>query len=198
MYVLVISVFSMAFLLIFACGLVIVCFMVTALKLNGVYVSRGQCLIINEIHYQSKGNSKIKWDRGGTIIDAKNLKDNWEKAGCEVHIRADLTRLKMDMVLNDFRKNLECIKPDFIVVIILSHGRFNRKTGLDEILCCDLEALPTDEILDRFIDAEKCPAMVNKPKLFYIQACRGSKAQINLEGLLDDTDVTPNLSLIHI
>ena len=160
--------------------------------MDGIHVSRGQCLIINEIHYPPNSNGERIWDRGGTLIDAENLKDIWQKTGCEVHIRSDLTRLEMDTVLNDFRKRLECIKPDFISVIILSHGRINRKTGLDEIICCDLKGLPTDDILERFIDAEQCPSMVNKPKLFYIQACRGRKAQTNLEGLLGDTDITSN------
>ena len=49
----------------------------------------------------------------------------------------------------------------------MSHG------NEDGILGIDSEAIPVDDITAKFQGGDKCPQLVTKPKLFFLQACRG-------------------------
>lgn len=56
---------------------------------------------------------------------------------------------------------------DSFVCIILSHGGNAQVHGIDNV------PINTYDIFDIFSD-KKCPPMVNKPKIFILQCCRGS------------------------
>lgn len=57
---------------------------------------------------------------------------------------------------------------DCFVCVICSHGLSGG------IVCVDDETIPLDEITSYF-DAKNCPNLKGKPKVFFIQACMGSK-----------------------
>ena len=54
------------------------------------------------------------------------------------------------------------------VVVLMSHG------ADDFIYGSDIEKVHIPSIVDKF-KPNKCPALQGKPKLFFIQACRGRK-----------------------
>ena len=72
---------------------------------------------------------------------------------------------------------LEISRPHFVIIAILSHGNKNDSTGLEEIMDVHMNGIPIRDIKKMFIDGKACPCMVGKPKLFLIQACRGSITQ---------------------
>ena len=74
-------------------------------------------------------------------------------------------------VLTDFLGKLEESKPQYMAVVILSHGC--NSGGIEFILDIKMNGVPLNTIKDMFIDRKTCPSMVGKPKLFFIQACRG-------------------------
>lgn len=57
---------------------------------------------------------------------------------------------------------------DCFVCAILTHGERDIIYGVDG------NKLLLDEII-AFVDGEKCPTLIDKPKIFFIQACQGSK-----------------------
>ena len=59
------------------------------------------------------------------------------------------------------------VEHDSFICIIMSHG------NKDGILGIDGEAIRLDNIMEKF-QGGKCPQMATKPKLFFIQACRGN------------------------
>jgi len=61
-------------------------------------------------------------------------------------------------------------KSDAFVVVILSHGKFGAVYGADGY------ELKIVKILQYF-RPDKCPALLNKPKLFFVQACQGKDKQ---------------------
>ena len=142
---------------------------------SGTYVRRGKCLIINQTF---KDNPNPKYRRYGTQEDVLALKDLWSRLGCqEITIKSDLKRNEIFECLRRFREELEISKPHFVAIAILSHGNKNDYTDLEEIMDANMNGIPIRDIKKMFIDGKACPCMVGKPKLFLIQACRGSITQ---------------------
>ena len=142
---------------------------------HGTYVHQGECLIINQL-FKNKPNHR----REGTENDELELVSTWEKLGCRNRIRVerDLTKYQMIKVLKEFRAKLRSVKScDFMVIIILSHGKRDVRTGADYIMDINMNGLEISKIKSMFIDGYKCPSMIGRPKLFFIQACRGGKTQ---------------------
>ena len=147
--------------------------------IGGTAVSKGECLIIN----QAFKNNPKKF-RAGTHKDVASLKDAMMKIGCQdrIYVEEDLDTNGVFSAITKFRSRLEYSSPDFIVVVILSHGRRNPSSGSDEIMDINMKGIPMSKIKNMFINGEKCPIMIGKPKLFFIQACRGPKEQAELSG----------------
>ena len=141
---------------------------------GAVYVSRGACLIINqEFHNNST------YQRNGSLKDVDDLFKTWSELGCKdnVEVISDVNEREMMTALKRFRQRLTSILPDFMVLVILSHGKRDEKTGMEYILDIDLKGVPLGRIKNMFIDGHKCRCMIGKPKLFFIQACRGTRHQ---------------------
>ena len=139
---------------------------------EGVYVKRGECIIINQIY---KNNQK--YYRKGTEKDETELIRTWEKLGCKnnITVERDLTRDQMINALTKFRLKLKKSLPDFMAIIILSHGKRDAKTGAEYIMDVNMNGMLISKIKNMFIDGHKCPSMIGRPKMFFIQACRGIK-----------------------
>ena len=59
-------------------------------------------------------------------------------------------------------------KHQSVVLILMSHGGKAGINGTDGI------SVPVDDIIKKF-SGKNCHALHGKPKIFFIQACRGSK-----------------------
>ena len=142
---------------------------------NGTSVERGECLIINQMFLNDE-----KRRRHGTEKDEQELIKSMSKIGCEnrITVHRDLSKREIFNCITKFREIVEKSLPDFTVVVILSHGNQNPKTGHDEIMDIHMNGIPIWKIKNSLIDGNKCPAMIGKPKLFFVQACRGKKEQI--------------------
>jgi len=148
-------------------------------QLGGLIVCKGECLIIN----QTEG-------RPGSEKDEEELINVWRMMGCNDHIYVKRNSSKSDMIesLKAFNKVLMKTKPDFMVVIILSHGRLDKRNHLDLIQGANSECIAMDKIKRMFVDGRKCPTMVGKPKLFVVQACRGRSSQNMIDTDMSETD----------
>lgn len=60
---------------------------------------------------------------------------------------------------------------DCFVVVIMAHG------GLGELYGVNGDAFPVHRLTFDF-STDKCPSLAGKPKLFFIQACRGDEYQL--------------------
>ena len=74
--------------------------------------------------------------------------------------------------IEKFKEKIAVSLPDFIVIVIMSHGQQNPITGDDEFMDINMEGVSLSVIVENFIDAKKCPVMIGKPKLFFNQFCR--------------------------
>lgn len=71
---------------------------------------------------------------------------------------------------------------DSLVCCILSHGMEGKVYGVDG-------KLVEIKLLIECIDGEKCPSLIEKPKMLFIQACQGCKEQypVQPDGIEDET-----------
>ena len=123
--------------------------------------------------------TNFKYRRDGSEKDEEELVKTWEYLGCQnnVTVKRDLTEIEMMATLKNFRRRLSLADPDFMVLVILSHGNRDVKTGNECILDVNMKPVPFKKIKNMFVDGHKCRSMVGKPKFFFIQACRGTERQ---------------------
>ena len=146
----------------------------------GRLVRRGECLIINQVF---SGDAQLY--REGTEKDEESLIRTWNMIGCKdnITVARNLTKKQIMAKLEQFRRKLEKTRPDFMVITILSHGCRDKRTGCDFIMDINKEGLSVTSIKNKFINGYSCPSMIGKPKLFFIQACRGKLFQDALSNI---------------
>lgn len=139
---------------------------------------RGQALIINVNEVLEKP------PRRGTDIDRDNLKNLLEQLHFQVTIyndEDDLTALGMAEKLRAFARKPEHATADACMICLLSHGEEGYMFGTDG------KKIPLDEVFLLF-DNRHCPSLLNKPKIFFIQACRGGMLDQGVKVKLDEPD----------
>jgi len=85
----------------------------------------------------------------------------------EERIHSDLRKKQMLAILEETRLNGALAEHDSFICIIMSHGNEEGILGIDS------QAIPVDDITAKFQGGDQCPQLVTKPKLFFLQACRG-------------------------
>ncbi|XP_076451833.1 uncharacterized protein LOC143287605 [Babylonia areolata] len=146
-----------------------------------VGMPRGQALIINVNEVLEKP------PRRGTDIDRDNLKNLLEQLHFQVTIyndQDDLTAVGMADKLRAFARKPEHTSADACVICLLSHGEEGYMFGTDG------KKIPLDEVFLLF-DNRHCPTLLNKPKVFFIQACRGGMLDQGVKVKLDEPDGGP-------
>lgn len=122
---------------------------------------RGICLIFNNKKFQ---NMDLQ-ERTGTERDVENLRSLWEKLHFNVVVKTDLTAHEMYDAARDYSRhdhsNFDCF-----VCCILSHGVQGGIYGSDG------DVIEISQITSQFRGAA-CHSLADKPKLFFVQACRG-------------------------
>ncbi|XP_065674859.1 caspase-3 isoform X2 [Hydra vulgaris] len=129
---------------------------------------RGTLTIINVKNFMKSSNMD-KYPRLGTDVDAENLCNLFLELGFKID-RFD--NPKSTDVLNILKQaaNEDYSKMSCCVVAILTHGK-------EEEIFCTNESLKIREIANIFCTK----ALANKPKLFLIQACRGTQLMESLD-----------------
>ncbi|KAG1679343.1 Caspase-2 [Nymphon striatum] len=135
--------------------------------------TKGNCLILNNVDFKD-GPTKLELmeTRHGSDSDANLLSQLFKKLGYEVHLHKNVTARGaggMKELVKYFATKLDHSSVDSAVIIILSHG----KSG-DLIYGTDAETISMESIL-RYFNNENCPGLLGKPKMFFVQACRGDQ-----------------------
>ncbi|XP_071109300.1 caspase-2-like [Haliotis cracherodii] len=143
---------------------------------------RGKALIINVNEVISKP------PRRGTDIDRDNLHNLLKQLHFDVQVFNDkdgLTAQGIVAKLKMFSSLSEHLESNCSVVCLLSHGEEGYVFGTDG------KKIPLDEIFMMF-DNTQCRGLIGKPKVFFIQACRGGALDpgVRLEKT-DETDGGP-------
>ncbi|GFG30347.1 hypothetical protein Cfor_10063 [Coptotermes formosanus] len=131
---------------------------------NMNHEKRGRAIIFNHEKYIDELGLP---ERTGTNIDKICLKQRFEKLKFDVDVFDDLIfsdiKKKLTEIAKADHKNEDCL-----VIAVLTHGE-----GKSNLYAHDC-AYKTDTLWSSFT-ADVCPELAGKPKIFIIQACRGSK-----------------------
>ncbi|XP_069689291.1 caspase-like [Periplaneta americana] len=104
--------------------------------------------------------------RTGSSKDCANLSHELKELGFEVRSHKDLSYVEMAAILNETSKEDHSLA-DCLMVVVMSHGDPGYLHTRDTVY-------QTQELWMRFT-GNKCPSLIGKPKLFFIQACRGTQ-----------------------
>ncbi|XP_069832662.1 caspase-3-like [Dendropsophus ebraccatus] len=131
------------------------------MKYNMDYPEKGLCLIINMENFASGLGLK---PRKGTSIDEKAVEDVFKAIGFTIQTEKDKTSEDiyniMVKVAEDDHSKRSCF-----VCVIMSHGEEGTFYGFDKEI--------TEAKLFTLFNGENCPSLAGKPKLFFLQKCRG-------------------------
>jgi hypothetical protein len=126
----------------------------------------GFALIINNESFEGKERRK------GTAVDQRHLTHAFRYLGYIVEVHREVDSERMKSIMNEMGKRNHD-QYDSFVCCILSHGTAGHVFGTDGVKV----SLDT---LTQSIDAKHCPTLRNKPKLFFLQACRGELRQMTV------------------
>ncbi|XP_056116037.1 caspase-22 [Rhinichthys klamathensis goyatoka] len=124
---------------------------------------RGLCVIINNENFEDSGKK-----RNGSQKDVERLKDLFKYLGFLVEIKEDQTTSEIKQLMINYSKDPR--HTDCFVCCVMSHGN---ETGVEG---CDGQICPLNDITSPF-DGDNCTSLIGKPKVFFIQACRGHEMQ---------------------
>ncbi|KAM6972792.1 caspase-3b [Aplochiton taeniatus] len=110
--------------------------------------------------------------RNGTDVDAANVMKVFGKLGYKVKVFNDQTVDQIKLVLTSVSKENHSKSASFVCVM-LSHGDEGLFYGTDSSV--ELKSLTS------LFRGDRCLSLVGKPKMFFIQACRGTDLDGGIE-----------------
>ena len=128
---------------------------------------------------------------------SEKLRETFEGRGFKVDSRRNLTRDDMKTFIEETAR-ADHTHYDCFVCCILTHGNDNIFAGVDCYVDKQTKQLQgTIDIkeLTALFKAKTCPSLKCKPKLFFLQSCRGGKSMGFYEGSEEHDDVNNTISL---
>ncbi|XP_027872889.1 caspase-3a [Xiphophorus couchianus] len=143
------------------------------------YPNIGQCIVINNKNFDQRTGMN---QRNGTDVDAANVCKVFTKLGYAVKIYNDQTTDQMMKILSATSTHDHSDSASFVCVL-LSHG--------DEGVIYGTDGPVQLQSLTSLYRGNRCKTLVGKPKLFFIQACRGTDLDPGIEA--DSADETTKI-----
>ncbi|XP_072857501.1 caspase-3 [Pogona vitticeps] len=133
------------------------------------YPEMGMCILVNNKNFHpATGMSH----RSGTDADAARVVDTFRSLGYTVKPYNDLPCKQIVDVLQNVAK-VDHSKRNSFACVLLSHGEDGLIYGTDGPL--ELKMLTS------LFRGDRCQTLAGKPKLFFIQACRGTDLDCGIE-----------------
>ncbi|XP_041123742.1 caspase-2 [Polyodon spathula] len=133
---------------------------------------RGLALVVSNIQFDPATHD-LDFRSGGEV-DEITLTNLFSALDFHVKVLTNKTAEEMRAELRQFSRLEQHRLADACVVAVLSHGVEGAVYGVDGKL------VQLDEIF-QFFDNSSCPNLQNKPKVFFIQACRGDETDSGVD-----------------
>ncbi|XP_040581701.1 caspase-8 [Lepeophtheirus salmonis] len=152
----------------------------------------GFVLVINNENYRTSEFSV----RNGSKNDVKSIEETFSRFGCKVTVKSDLDINGLYEVVSKYSKKTNYESYDYFILFILAHGTCIQG-AVDVIYGVDGKPLNLNFIRDSFIKVNNCGSLVGKPKIFFIQACRGNESMRSLPVISPDSKVLGHVAEIE-
>ncbi|XP_014213989.1 caspase-1-like [Copidosoma floridanum] len=129
-------------------------------RYNMGHRQRGKCVIFNHERFDTGFET-----REGSSIDAHRIEQTFERLGFAVEICNDYEFADVMQKINELSQE-DHSNSDCLCIFVLTHGLKNN-------VICAKDAAYNIERLWKPFTAERCVTLAGKPKLFFLQACRG-------------------------
>ena len=144
---------------------------------------RGITLIINNASFAHHPEHGQKSARHGSEVDVSRLKTLFAALDFSVRTEQDLSKQQLLDELSNVTCRQDHSAYDCFVLWLMSHGRSG------EVFCSDGNTVPIQTLHDML---SECKTLSGKPKLFFIQACRGNGEDVGVK-VSPDYDIScPN------
>ena len=145
---------------------------------------RGITLIINNKSFAYHPDHGKQSTRHGSEEDVSRVKTLFAALDFSVQTEQDLSKQQLLEKLSDVTYDQDHSAYDCFVLWLMSHGRSG------EVFCSDGDTLSLETLETMF---SECKTLRGKPKLFFIQACRGigeDEGQLEGEGDSPDDEIS--------
>ncbi|ELT91645.1 hypothetical protein CAPTEDRAFT_202182 [Capitella teleta] len=132
---------------------------------------RGHALIINNYQFELDPSKY----RQGWKADSDNLRDLFQFLKFEQLEHRNLNAQEMKEAIATFARNEKSLNASSLAVVIMTHGDDTSFFGVD-----GLKINPYNDVLLNF-HRDYAPDLIEKPKLFIFQACRGNRQDLTQE-----------------
>ncbi|KAK4808301.1 hypothetical protein QYF61_020782 [Mycteria americana] len=126
---------------------------------------QSRALVIVNTHFCSSDGEVVLGTRRGAKREAEQLSTILSRLNYKVKLMHNKTAKEIEDL---YQQECCCEHGDYFVSIISSHG----EEGV--IVGCDTEGVKLTRIF-QILSAEKSPVITKIPKIFFIQACRGTE-----------------------
>lgn len=152
-----------------------------SLDYNMNHKNRGYCLIfdIEKFHPARKLPRRM-----GSQVDSNGLYNLFRSMSFDVKLFKDLTAKQIYYQLEYFSK-IDHTENDCFACCILTHGEHGLIWGSDA-------RFPIDTLFT-FFTGDKCPSLVGKPKIFFVQACQGDKLDHGVPVISEAVDASTTI-----
>lgn len=147
---------------------------------NFNFKRRGFFLLINNKNFARETGLQ---HREGSDVDAERLEERFQDLGFDVRRFDDVPKAKMATLMYDAAAQ-DHSDADCFGCAILSHGLVGYVYGTDGRVSLEVLTLP--------FKGERCPSLVGKPKLFFVQACRSMTADASQEVSYSQLSLVPH------
>uniref|UniRef100_A0A671UY74 Caspase a n=1 Tax=Sparus aurata TaxID=8175 RepID=A0A671UY74_SPAAU len=130
-------------------------------------------LLITNIEFTDKSHN-----RRGAEKDEENMEKLLTGLGYEVVKHTNLTAKAIDAAIKKFSEHPKLEETDSVVVVIMSHGKLGAVLGVDWKKETSGDEKPDEFPINdiyKHLGPGKCKALLDKPKIIIIQACRGGE-----------------------
>ena len=138
----------------------------------------GLALIISNSKFGDTGLTERKC----ADVDEKNLEDTFKTLGYRPVVRKNQKATDIDDIfkkLSDPQKNDPDLRiqkeDDSFICCMVSHGGWDKNMGRDYIYDVQNKPVYVRDLAIHHLGAGKCESLQLKPKLFFVNACRGAK-----------------------
>ncbi|XP_063435194.1 uncharacterized protein LOC134716245 [Mytilus trossulus] len=127
-------------------------------------ISCGIAVVINNTEFDRNLNLQ---DRVGSDVDAASLFKGFQKLGFKSELLNDVSKQDMERKFDEIKEDKTSLEEtDCLIVALMSHG------NEEEVFLTDGSIKMTTFL--SYFNAENCKELQMKPKIFIIQACRGT------------------------